>query len=68
MAANSVPSIAQEAVLVSSDEVPAGTPVVRGYDWNAGPVDYDLLLDSYLNCGFQATNFGAAVLEIRKMV
>lgn len=68
MASSSVPSIAQEAVLVKSIEIPEGTPVVRGYEWTDGPVNYDKLLDSYLNSGFQATNFGASVLEVRKMV
>lgn len=66
--ANSVPLIAEQAVLVKSEEIPKDTPVVRGYEWTEGPVNYDKLLDSYLNSGFQATNFGNAVLEVRKMV
>lgn len=64
---NQEPSIAKEAVLVSSSELPADTPIVSGYDWNNG-IDYDRLLQSYLNSGFQATNFGKAVEEINKMV
>lgn len=63
-----VPSIAEQAVLVKSIAIPEETPVVQGYQWPDGPVDYNQLLGSYLNSGFQATNFGNAVLEIRKMV
>lgn len=66
--ADSVPSIAAEAVLVKSTEIPEGTPVVQGYQWTDGPVDYNQLLNSYLNSGFQATNFGNAVEEVKKMV
>lgn len=40
---------------------------VAGYDFNAG-IDYEKLLDSYAYTGFQATNFGAAVREINKMI
>lgn len=61
------PSIAKEAVLVASTELPAGTPTVSGYDWNNG-IDYDRLFQSYINSGFQATNFGKAIDEINKMV
>ena len=38
-----------------------------GYDFNQG-VDHDKLLDSFLTTGFQATNFGKAVEEVRRMV
>lgn len=61
------PFIAKQAVLACSSKISEETPVVSGYDWNNG-VDYDVLLGSYLNSGFQATNFGKAVLEINKMV
>lgn len=61
------PQIAKEAVFIKSEKLPDVTPVVKGYDWNNG-VDYDLLLNSYLHTGFQATNFGKAVDEINKMV
>ena len=40
---------------------------IRGYDLNNG-LDYEKLLQSYLNTGFQATNFGKAVNEINRMV
>lgn len=61
------PSIAKQAVLVKSVQLPSHTPTVKGYDFNNG-VDYDQLLASYIQCGFQATNFGKAVDEINKMV
>lgn len=68
MSANpSEPVIAKEAVLVASDKLPEDTPVVSGYDFNNG-INYDLILQSYLKSGFQATNFGKAVQEIDKMV
>lgn len=61
------PLIAKQAVLASSSKISDETPIVTGYDWNNG-IDYDVLLKSYLNSGFQATNFGKAVQEINKMV
>lgn len=61
------PEIAKQAVLVASSKISDETPVVSGYEWNNG-IDYDALLSSYLNSGFQATNFGKAVQEINKMV
>lgn len=61
------PTIASEAVLIASSKLPDDTPIVAGYDWNNG-IDYDKLLSSYLNSGFQATNFGKAIKEIDKMV
>lgn len=57
----------RETVLKASTDLPADTPTVTGYDWNNG-IDYDRLLQSYINSGFQATNFGKAVNEINKMV
>ncbi|TKS91851.1 Deoxyhypusine synthase [Collichthys lucidus] len=47
--------------------VPEDTPKVQGYDFNQG-VDYQALLKSYLNTGFQATNFGLAVQQINSMI
>lgn len=61
------PQIAKEAVLVASSKLPDDTPQVQGYDFNNG-INYDQLLNSYVNSGFQATNFGKAVIEINKMV
>lgn len=64
---SSEPIIALQAVLQTSKQLSSDTPEVHGYDWNKG-INYDQLLKSYLNSGFQATNFGKAVQEINKMV
>lgn len=61
------PQIAKDAVLIKSAKLPDVTPVVAGYEWDNG-INYDQLLGSYLQSGFQATNFGKAVDEINKMV
>jgi len=41
---------------------------VKGYDFQKGKVDFEELLSSYKNMGFQATNFGLAIDEINKMI
>ncbi|XP_013199215.2 probable deoxyhypusine synthase [Amyelois transitella] len=64
---NKAPECAVGAVLVPSQELPAETPIVSGYDWESG-TDYNKILDSYTRSGFQATNFGKAVIEINKML
>ncbi|CAO1314410.1 unnamed protein product [Diamesa hyperborea] len=64
---NQEPALAKDAVLQLSEEMPKGTPKVKGYDFNSG-INYDELLKSYLHSGFQATNFGLAVEEINKML
>ncbi|XP_011602221.2 deoxyhypusine synthase [Takifugu rubripes] len=46
---------------------PEDTPRVRGYDFNQG-VDHKALLQSLLNTGFQATQFGRAVQEVNRMI
>ena len=63
----SIPTIAQEAVLVRSGALPVDPVEVKGYDFNNG-VDYHSLLKSFHTTGFQATNFALAVDEINKMV
>lgn len=50
-----------------SAPIAEGTRKVSGYDFNKG-IDYNAILDSYLDTGFQATNFGLAVQEINKML
>ena len=65
--ANNVPSVAAEAVLVQSKELPVEPVEVKGYDFNEG-INYHKLLQSFRTSGFQATNFGMAVEEINKMV
>lgn len=61
------PDVAVSAVLQPSQELPAETPIVMGYDWEHG-TDYNKILESYVHSGFQATNFGKAVEEINKML
>lgn len=66
-AGSAVPGVASDAVLVHSQEMPAGSETVKGYDFNEG-VDHHKLLQSYKVSGFQATNFGLAVEQINKMI
>jgi len=57
-----------DAVLNIPEEckMPEGTPTVKGYDFNNG-VDINKLLDSFTTMGFQGTNMGLAIEEIRRM-
>lgn len=59
--------ISKEAVLLASKKLPEDTSKVIGYDFNEG-VNFEKLLSSYINSGFQATNFGKAVEEVKKMI
>lgn len=61
-----VPELAAQAVLVASEEMPAGSVPVRGYDFNRG-VDFPALMASYASTGFQANSFARAVDEVRRM-
>eukprot|EP01135_Chromosphaera_perkinsii_P009731 Nk52_evm1s1865 gene=Nk52_evmTU1s1865 len=61
------PSIAAEAVLVKSASMPEGSETVSGYDFNQG-MDYNRLLESFATTGYQASNFGRAVEEVRGML
>ena len=62
-----VPQLVKDALLASSEPMPPGSEEVRGYDFSNG-VDYHALLESYRTTGFQASNFGKAVVEINNMV
>jgi len=62
-----IPQSAANAVLLKSEEMPKGSVHVSGYDFNKG-INFHELLQSYTTSGFQATNFGKAVIEINKMV
>ena len=64
---DTVPGLAAEAVLVTSQEMAPDTDKVSGYDFNRG-IDHHQLLKSFKYSGFQATNFGLAVEEIWKMI
>lgn len=59
------PSSVHDAVLLKSVDI-SHKPVVKGYDFNKG-VNYEALLESYNNIGFQATSFGQAVNEVNRM-
>ncbi|CAG9833681.1 unnamed protein product [Diabrotica balteata] len=65
--ANSLMLELNEAVLKKTTNLSFLNDRVSGYNWNEG-LHYDKLLQSYLKCGFQATNFGLAVEEINKML
>ncbi|KAM8845424.1 deoxyhypusine synthase isoform 2-T3 [Spinachia spinachia] len=60
-------SLAKEAVLKVSGDLPEGTPKIKGYDFNQG-VDLQALLDSYITTGFQASSLGLAIQEINLMI
>jgi len=63
-----LPNSVIENVLVKSEEMPADSLPVRGYDFGNGRLDLHSLLISYTTTGFQATHFGYAVKEIGRMV
>ncbi|XP_061567103.1 deoxyhypusine synthase [Cololabis saira] len=65
--ADQAPSVAMEAVLKPSCEVPQDMPKIRGYDFNQG-VDHQALLKSYLTTGFQASSLAMAIQEINHMI
>ena len=50
-------ALANAAVLVESEDMPEGSQICSGYDFNAG-VNYDALFGSLATHGFQATNLG----------
>ena len=58
---------ALEAVLVPSEELPAGSIAIRGYDFNDGR-DLDGLLSSFKSTGLQATALGRAIDEVNAML
>ena len=63
---SALPPELQAAVLSESAEMPDGSVPVKGYDFNNG-VDLNAVLESYVTSGFQATSFGQAVEEVRRM-
>ena len=65
--AHAAPAAATSAVLVGSERMADDAVRVRGYDFNAG-VDHSALLASLLQTGFQATNLGLAIDQVRRMV
>lgn len=65
--ADHAPSVAMEAVLKRSCDLPEDMTKIRGYDFNQG-VDLHGVLKSYLTTGFQASRMGLAIQEINNMV
>jgi len=63
--AGPVPSIAADAVLVKSE--PLTSEKVVGYDFNRG-VDFNALMASMKQTGFQAMNLGKAIEEVDRML
>ncbi|XP_049416574.1 deoxyhypusine synthase-like [Epinephelus fuscoguttatus] len=65
--AGEVPSVAAQAVLMPSCEIPEDMLKIRGYDFNEG-VDLQAVLKTYITTGFQASSMGLAIQEINKMI
>ncbi|GCB85191.1 hypothetical protein scyTo_0025806, partial [Scyliorhinus torazame] len=65
--AESIPSVALDAVLKPSGIMPEGSLQIKGYDFNRG-IDYQALMQSYLTTGYQASSFGQAVQQINVMI
>lgn len=69
-------SIVRDNVLLESksEEFPLAEKIqVKGYNFETdnlenGEINYKLMLERYLTTGFQATNFGLAVNEIKNML
>lgn len=61
---------AEGLVMIGSETMPEGTPVVRGPDFNdpETAASLDKLLGAYATVGFQATGLAQAVEEINKML
>mmetsp|Transcript_6327 Transcript_6327/g.11275 ORF Transcript_6327/g.11275 Transcript_6327/m.11275 type:complete len:429 (-) Transcript_6327:73-1359(-) len=61
-----IPSVSASAVLGESESMPDDHPICKGHDFQASNT-MDSIMESMLNTGFQATNLGKAVEEIRRM-
>ena len=66
-----IPSVSASAVLGESTSMPEGSTQCRGFDFSAannqGRELLDSLLDSFKTTGFQASNLGEAIDQIRLM-
>jgi len=62
-----IPDLAANAVLMESTDMPEGTPVCKGFDFNS-PVNFEKMMEAYKYMGFQGTNLGLAVDRINEMV
>jgi len=61
-----IPSVSASAVLGESESMPDGHPICKGHDFQTSN-SIDSIMESMLNTGFQATNLGKAVEEVRRM-
>ena len=65
-----IPSVSASAVLGESSSLPDSTPKCRGVDFSNVSSERDMIdniMESFKTTGFQATNLGLAVDEIKKM-
>jgi deoxyhypusine synthase len=65
-----LPQIVIDAVLASSapGSIAADTPVCKGVDWSKGAeTSLNDIMAGYLTSGFQATNLGLAIDEVKRM-
>jgi len=62
-----LPKLLSDAVMASSESMPKDTPQVKGCDFESG-ITLDSLLHGLRYSGFQATNVGKAIEEVRKMI
>eukprot|EP00892_Ulva_mutabilis_P006398 jgi/Ulvmu1/412/UM001_0419.1 len=58
---------AEQSVLLRSEPLPEGTPIVRGHDFEKGR-NLDAIMEAMLRSGFQATNMGQAVDVVNEMI
>jgi deoxyhypusine synthase len=61
-----IPSVSASAVLGESATLPAGTAECRGHDFDVD-TGLDGIMQSLLKTGFQATNVGLAIEQIKQM-
>jgi deoxyhypusine synthase len=61
-----IPSVSASAVLGESASMPEGTPECHGHDFSESSL-LDHIMESMRTTGFQATNLGLAVDQIRQM-
>jgi deoxyhypusine synthase len=68
--AGNLGTTAEGLVMIGSETMPAGTPVVRGPDFNdpATATSLDALLGSFATMGFQASALAAAVDEVNALL
>jgi deoxyhypusine synthase len=64
-----IPSVSASAVLGESSTLPASTPICKGVDFSNPSSEnmLDQIMESFKTTGFQATNLGLAVDQIKEM-